>query len=725
MLRKLPSNIDFRLVPLGASIAQGGCYFSIWSPKAKSVIVHIYDHDEKERYKVRLTDKFGNIWYGFIPNVGVGDLYAIEAEGEYDPDRGLFFKKGQLLVDPYAKALNKPYTYNQQRYLNDNTNFIPKAVVIDRSFDWQGVTKPQFGRDNLVVYETNVKGLTQLNEKVPQKLRGKYLGICHESVIAHLKKLGVTAIQLNPIAAFMSEPHLIKHGLVNYWGYNPVSFMAPDPRYAVEPLKCVDEFRTMVRELHRNGIAVILDVVYNHTAEGGKGGPILSLKGLDAPNYYTFKEDENGNKDFSSFYDVTGCGNTVNAQARPTLNLILDSLIHWTKWMQVDGFRFDLGVTVCRESHKGIFHEYDRDSAFLKSCFCIDRLAQSIMIAEPWDVGPNGYRLGQFPTGWSEQNDKFRDTVRRFWRGDPGLIGDFATRIMGSRDVFSSEDRSINASLNYITYHDGFTLEDLVSYSHKYNEANFENNRDGSDENYSSNQGVEGPTTNSEVLAKRWLLKRNLMATVLLSQGVPHILSGDEFSKTQQGNNNGYCQDNAMCWNHWDYTKENQDFINFIERVSSLRHKSKMLRELTLVEDTFHLQDEKYEAHWFKTDGTTMDSTTWKDPKTDAITLTLGSEGKERRETWCFIFNQKYNEHIIEIPMPLEGAEWAEVLDTTDPTGAPNEKEMYGVKKIYVNKPCVKVFMLSLTSHSKLKNSTSFESLTRHQNRNMKIDKMK
>lgn len=720
MSRKLTSDVDYRLIPLGTTVTNEGCYFSVWSPKAESIIIHIYNHDEIAINKVPLLEMRGSIWYGFIPNVGVGDLYSIEALGEEDPDRGLYFKKGRFLVDPYAKAINKPYMYNQQKYLNDNEHFIPKAVIIDKEFDWQGTQKPSFGRDNLIIYEANVKGFTQLNEELPLPLRGKYLGICHSAIIAHLKKLGITAIQLNPIAAFMSEPHLVKHGLVNYWGYNPVSFMAPDPRYAVDPLKCTDEFRTMVRELHKNGIAVILDVVFNHTAEGGRNGPVLSMKGLDAANYYTFKEDLSGKKDFTNFYDVTGCGNTVNAQSNPTLNLILDSLIYWVKWMQVDGFRFDLGVTVCRESHGNIFHEYDKDSAFLKSCFCIDRLAQSIKIAEPWDVGPGGYRLGQFPTGWSEQNDKFRDCVRRFWRGDQGIIGEFATRIMGSRDIFQSSDRSINASVNFVTYHDGFTLEDLVSYAYKHNEANCENNIDGSNENFSSNQGIEGHTDDPEIIERRWQLKRNMMATVLISQGIPHLLSGDEFSKTQNGNNNGYCQDNSTCWNHWDYNKQNREFIEFIGRITRLRHDSQMLRELNLQGDPFHLHGFVYKAKWFKEDGQEMDAASWNDPKTHVISLTLGSDGSDRRECWCFIFNQLYGEVDIKMPAPADGMKWEELIDTSVPTGKPREDERFGVDKFLVKVPCIKVFKLSKDTTSRFESKTKMDSVRRHFNRSEK-----
>lgn len=714
-------DLDYRLISLGATVSKGGCYFSVWAPNAKQMIVHIYDKNEKEIQRAFLQERRGCIWYGFVKGVTFGALYAFEGVGDYDPNNGLFFKEGHIVSDPYTKCLSKPYVYDPDKYENDFVNFMPKSVIVSQEFDWQGIEKPHYGRDSLVIYETNVKGLTKLNEKVPEKLRGTYLGVCHESVIAHFKELGITAVQLNPIAACMSEPHLFKNGLVNYWGYNPVNFMAPDPRFACDPFNAVNEFKTMVRELHRNGISVILDVVYNHTAEGGIDGPVLSLKGLDGQHYYTCELDESGRPNYSKYHDVTGCGNSVNAQSRPALNLILDSLNYWAKYMQVDGFRFDLAVTVCRESHKGIFHEYDVDGAFLKACFCIDRLAESIMIAEPWDCGPNGYRVGQFPPGWSEQNDKFRDTVRRFWKGERGIIGEFATRIMGSRDVFPNKHRSINASINFVTYHDGFTLEDLVSYENKHNELNCEDNRDGCDYNHSSNSGIEGHTNDRTVLAKRWQLKRNMMATLLFSQGIPHMLGGDEFSRTQNGNNNGYCQDNELTWHHWDYSQENQDFIKFIGRITKMRHASKMLRALTLTDDMFLFNGINYEAHWYKTDGTLMTPEVWEDPSTDAICITLGAvNSKENFEYLCLLVNQTESHKQFILPKIPDGLEWIEIFDTTSPTGAPNSLEQRGALTIDVYTPCIKAFTLQRSISAIATSLMDDFFATRHLNRSEK-----
>ncbi|MGN0915020.1 MAG: glycogen debranching protein GlgX [Succinivibrio sp.] len=720
-MSRLPSDIDLRLIPLGATLTEGGCYFSVWAPKAKEIYVHLYDQDEKETAKVKLQERRGCVWYGFIKNVKAGDLYALETDGAEDPMSGFYFKRGRLLADPYAKALSKPFIYTLDDYLNHNADFMPKAVIPSEDFDWQGTQKPSIGRDGLIIYEANVKGLTKLNPKVPEKLRGKFLGVCHSSVIEHLLELGITAIQLNPIASFISEPFLTKKGLVNYWGYNPVCFMAPDPRYAVDPKNSVNEFKTMVRELHKHGIAVILDVVFNHTGEGGLGGPVLSLKGFDAHNYYAYQKKEDGSPEYSKYYDVTGCGNTVNADSRPTLSLILDSLVYWVDQMHVDGFRFDLGVTVCRETHGDNFLQYDRNCAFLKSCFCIDSLASAIMIAEPWDIGPEGYRLGQFPVGWSEQNDKFRDTVRRFWRGDRGIIGNFATRVMGSRDVFFNNYRSINASVNFVTYHDGFTLEDLVSYTKKNNFANGEGNADGSDENFSSNCGAEGPTDDPSVLEKRWLLKRNLIATTLISQGVPHLLYGDEFSRTQNGNNNAYCQDNEISWLKWDFSEKNKNFIKFIGRIAKMRRSSKVLRELTLFDDYYHLNGTSYEAKWHQSDGSAMTAAKWNDPATDDVMLTVGSLKDDDGEKWCIIFNQTYAQKTFYLPPPLKGYDWKIILDSRTETGIPVDSHSSEISVISLDIPCILAFAMINQKHH-LKDAEQDEiAITRHSNRQDKF----
>ncbi len=718
MYQATTSPVNFRLVPLGVSISEGGCYFSVWSPKAQKIVVHLYDKSEKEIRKVALPEKSGSVWYGFIDGVKAGDLYGYEAIGEYDPSRSLFFEEGHILVDPYAKAISKPFVYTDDRYNNHYDDFIPKSIVCDDSeFDWQGICKPSISVDDLLVYECNVKGMTMLNEDVPQNQRGKYLGMCNEKVIAHLKRLGITAVQLNPIYAFISEPHLARSGKVNYWGYNPVCYFAPDPRFACDPRNAVNEFKTMVREFHRNGIAVILDVVYNHTGEGGGGGSVMSLKGFDAQNYYLHPRNKDGSTDYSDFYDVTGCGNSVNVDARPTLNLVLDSMVHWLDDMQVDGFRFDLCVTLCRESHGQIFNEFDPNCSFLKACFCNDIISKSILIAEPWDIGHNGYQVGHFPEGWAEQNDRFRDTVRRFWRGDKGIIGEYITRIMGSRDIYLKESRSIKSSLNFVTYHDGFTLNDLVSYNQKNNFANGENNRDGSDNNYSTNCGKEGPSKDKKVNAKRWQMKRNLISSVILGQGIPHLLGGDEFSRTQQGNNNAYCQDNEISWTKWDYSEENKNFINFISLLNQIRHESMMLRELLLVDDNYVVSSERssYEAKWYRPDGAQMHSADWNNPDTDTVVLVAGAINEDEGEHLCVVFTQRSTSQTFILPPVSAEKEWTETFNTATDNGLPAVSR--GVKKITTTCPCIRFFKLRNSAIKKIVDSTSIESVTRHSNR--------
>lgn len=688
--------LAYRNVPFGATVTKDGTLFSVWAPNATEVIIHFFDKNEVEISKHRMPERKGGTWFAFVPNVKEGDLYAYEALGPYEPDGALYFKAGRYLTDPYAKCLSKPYNFSDNSYSQNNREFIPKCVVTSDDFDWDNVPKPRPSRENLVLFELNVKGATKLNEFIPEELRGKYLGLCHPYVIAHFKKLGITGIQLNPIYAFISEKHLAKLGLVNYWGYNPVNYFAPEPRYAVDPLNAVSEFKTMVRELHRNGISVILDVVYNHTGEAGRGGPVLSLKGFDAKNYYTFPKKADGSKDYSRYYDVSGCGNSVNADEKIALNLITDSLTYWATVMKVDGFRFDLGVAINRETHGDAFHVFEPNSAFFKACFCIDAITDSILIAEPWDCGPYGYRLGQFPIGWSEQNDRFRDCIRRFWRGDSGLLPEFATRIMGSRDIYGKSDRSIKDTVNFVTYHDGFTLEDLVSYEYKHNEANGENNRDGSDSNWSSNSGVEGHTDDPRIKALRWQLKRNLIATTILSQGIPHLLGGDEFSKTQDGNNNVYCQDNPIGWTAWDYSDENKNFIKFISRLNRFRRNSAIAMELLLEDDKYHIAGKTYKASWYKFDGTEMDGDTWNDPATDSVILkvTPSEENRYHSECMLILINQHYVDRAFVLPPPPLGGIWKEAFDTTKPTGTPIDMR-HQVKIAFVSTPCIRLFTLS------------------------------
>lgn len=700
----------------GAVPSKDGTAFSVWAPDAAEIVVHIYDKNEQETGVYALPERRGGFWMGFVKGVKPGSLYALESRGGERPGEGFYFKEGRLLADPCAKALSRPFVWNHDLYLNDSKAFMPKSIVPDPkgSFDWQGVAKPAIRREGVILYEANVKGMTMLSEEVPPEHRGKFLGMCHESVIEHLKSLGVTAVQLNPIAACMSESALAEKGLSNYWGYNPVCFMAPDPRFAVDPLHVVDEFRTMVRQLHRAGIAVILDVVYNHTAEGGFGGPVLSMKGLDARRYYAYCVDDHGAREYGKFLNASGCGNSFNCDEMPSLNLVLDTLNYYLSEMQVDGFRFDLAVTLCRESHGNENFGFVDNSAFVKACFCSDLIGGSILIAEPWDCGMGGYRLGHFPLGWSEQNDRFRDTVRRFWRGDGGLLGDFATRIMGSRDVFFKGYRSINASVNYVTYHDGFTLEDLVSYSQKHNEPNGWGNTDGASENFSTNCGAEGPTDDPVIKARRWQLKRNLVATVLISQGTPHLLGGDEFSRTQRGNNNAYCQDNEISWMKWDRSPGNLDFIKFIGRLTRLRRSSRMLSELNLADDSFHLRQSHYYVHWYTQRGVRMGSNEWNDPGRRLFMLCAGDMDRAEGEQWCILFNGTGENTYFMPPAAPIGRHWVVQADTSVPDGAPDESDRDVTMSVRCSANSIKIMTLMVQEQGR---EDDYGSLMRHLNR--------
>lgn len=662
-----------RNVGLGATVFPDGCFFKVWAPLASDIIVHLYTKNEIKLGAFSLGQKKGGTWYGFIKGAKPGDCYALEALGEWSPEHGLYFKPGHFLVDPYAKALNKPFAYRKELYEKDNESFIPKAIIYQDDFNWEGVTKVFRDRADVVLYEAHVKGMTMLKEDVPANLRGTYLGMCHESVIAHLKKLGVTTVQLMPVAASMSEPFLVERGLCNYWGYNPVCFMAPNPKYATDPKKAVLEFKTMVKTFHANGIAVILDVVFNHTAEAGLDGPVLCYKGLDAHSYYAFERNPDGSLNYQRFMNVTGCGNSFNADNLTSSTLIVDSLKYWLKEMRVDGFRFDLAVTMCRESHGHyMYYEFEQNAGIFKAMFANDEIQKALMIAEPWDPGYGGYQLGRFPRGWSEQNDRFRDLVRRFWRGDPGLLGEFATRLLGSRDVFLKGERSINASINYITYHDGFTLEDLVSYNGKHNELNQDNNRDGADENFSTNCGEDGPSSNPEVIKKRWQLKRNMMATLIFAQGIPHILGGDELSKTQYGNNNAYCQDNDINYLHWNISIEQQHFLDYICLLSSTLESSRVFKEINLYDDNFYKYENDYIARWRRSDGHLMQDSDWTNPNVNHVMLYIGDRNSQG-ERWCFMVNNTNKEIMFRMPSIPSNKYWLAIVDSSTYNGVPSQ----------------------------------------------------
>lgn len=672
MVLELISEDRPRLVGLGATVFPDGVFFNVWAPNAQELWIHLYTITEIKIGAIALNKKKGGVWYGFIKNLRPGDCYAIEAKGEYAPEKGLFFKEGRFLVDPYAKALNKPFVYSDEMYKNNNEAFIPKAIIQGPDdFNWEGVSKVYRDRADVILYETHVRGMTKLKEEVPPEIRGTYLGMCHQSVIDHLKYLGVTTVQLMPVAASMTEPFLVRRGLRNYWGYNPVCFMAPNPDYASNPVNAVNEFKTMVKTFHQNGIAVILDVVFNHTAEGDIDGPILCYRGLDARSYYAVERRPDGTLDYKRYINATGCGNSFNADKLISLRLIMDSLQYWLTEMKVDGFRFDLAVTVGRESHgKDMFYSFDKNSGFFKSCFANEWTSRALMIAEPWDIGVNGYQVGKFPRWWSEQNDKFRDTVRRFWRGDKGLLGELATRMLGSRDIFLKGERSINASVNYITYHDGFTLEDLVSYKNKHNELNLDDNKDGTTENFSSNSGVEGQTKDHEVSLKRMQMKRNLMGTLIMAQGIPHILGGDELSRTQLGNNNAYCQDNDLSYWHWNISQEQRYFLEYTRKLLTLLQSSRVLKEINLFDDYFYKFEDDYIAKWRKYNGTLMQDCDWGSGQYNHFLLYIGDRNF-KGERWCFMVNNEDHDLMFRLPSIFHNRYWHAVLDSSEEDGTP------------------------------------------------------
>lgn len=668
------SNDSFMLksgkeAPLGASLVDGGCNFSVWAPEASSVTVVLYAQDETELSRVTLVEKNEGIWFGVITGVKAGQLYAYSVDGENNPAAGTSFDATKLLIDPYAKALNRPMIWNYDNYLHDSNKFIAKSVVVDEAFDWQGVAKPGLTRDRTILYETHVKGFTKLNSEVPEELRGTYLGLCQPEVIKYLKDLGVTAVQLMPVYAKMSESRLTEMGLSNYWGYNPICFMCPEPSYAYKD--SVVEFKTMVRELHRAGIAVILDVVYNHTAEGGYGGPNVSFRGFDSRNYYVYEQNQDKSPNYLATTNVTGCGNSFNTSSEVGLRLVLDSLRYWLTEMQVDGFRFDLAVTVARETNNYVFNSFEKHGAFFKSCAQDPIINKAILIGEPWDIGGFGYRVGQFPAQWSEQNDRYRDTVRSFWRGDQGCMGDFATRLLGSRDIYPKNLRSINSSVNFVSYHDGFTLEDLVSYNNRHNEANGEDNRDGHGNNISCNYGEEGPTKNPKILKKRAQVKRNMLATVMLSQGIPHIVAGDEICRTQKGNNNAYCQDNELSWVDWHLSAEKLSLYRFVSRLIDIRLSSKVFTDLRLSDDRYRLTDGiEHQVNWYHPNGQPLSEEDWHSPVSQVFMLDIGDYG-DNGERWLMFFNASAYDICFHMPEAAPGMAWSAVLDTVEPDGCP------------------------------------------------------
>jgi glycogen operon protein len=666
--------------PLGATYDGVGTNFALFSENAEQVEVCLFDADGTET-RVRLDEVDGFVWHAYLPGVEPGQRYGYRVHGPYDPDRGLRCNPAKLLLDPYAKAIDGgridwheslySYHFGDPDSVNDDDSaaHMPKCVVINPYFDWGVDRPPRHPYAESVIYEAHVKGMTERHPEVPENLRGTYAGLAHPAIVEHLTELGITAVELMPVHHFVNDSFLVEKGLSNYWGYNTISFLAPDFKYAstTSPGSQVQEFKAMVRTLHEADIEVILDVVYNHTGEGNHLGPTLSFRGIDNPSYYRLVDG-----DLKHYTDYTGTGNTLNVRQPHTLQLIMDSLRYWIIEMHVDGFRFDLAATLARE-----FYDVDRLSSFFDIVQQDPVVSQVKLIAEPWDVGPGGYQVGNFPPQWTEWNGKYRDTVRDFWRGEPATIGEFAARITGSADLYESSGRRPAASINFVTAHDGFTLRDLVSYNDKHNDANLDNNTDGESYNRSWNCGVEGDSDDPGVLALRGRQRRNFLATLFLSQGVPMVSHGDEIGRTQRGNNNGYCQDNDLTWMDW--TAVDKDLLEFTRRVSALRHEHPVFRRRRFFDGRpvrRRGQDTLPDIEWFAPDGTEMTEEDWESGFGRSIAVYLNglgipsSDGRGERVTddsfyLCFSAHDEPIEFTV--PRAEYAQSWQVEIDTMEP----------------------------------------------------------
>ncbi len=621
--------------PLGATWDGLGVNFAIFSENASRVELCFFDSPESkiESHRVIMPEYTNQVWHVYLKDVHPGQVYGYRVYGPFKPKDGLRFNPNKILVDPYAKLIARPLVWHDSLYgyvmghkdkdlsldKHDSAPYAPLCSVVDDSFTWGDDLRPNTPWHKTVIYEAHVKGMTKLHPAVPEDLVGSYLGLASEPIIKHLKSLGVTAIELLPIHHRVDDHRLVLAGMSNYWGYNTLSYFAPDIRYARpgSSLNAVQEFKMMVRALHRAGIEVILDVVYNHTAEGSELGPTLSFRGIDNLCYYRTLPD-----DRRFYMDYTGCGNTLNMIHPHVLQLIMDSLRYWVKEMHVDGFRFDLASALARE-----LFDVDKLSAFFDVIQQDPVISRVKLIAEPWDLGQGGYQVGNFPVLWTEWNGKYRDTARRFWRGDAGELGEMATRLTGSSDLYAHSGRSPHASINFVTSHDGFTLLDLVSYNQKHNLANLENNRDGDDHNSSWNCGIEGPTIDEDILAVRLRQRKNIFATLMLSIGVPMISGGDEVGRTQLGNNNAYCHDSELSWTHWDLPEHDREFLDFVKVVAEIRKNQPVFQRRRFFKGRVGGAADVSDVIWLNQDGSEMSQRDWIQP--DRRYLGVIFDGKE------------------------------------------------------------------------------------------------
>ena len=695
MIRKLRGTSQ----PLGGDWDGHGVNFALFSANAEKVELCLFDVEtgtETERFELESS---GEVWHAYLTGCGPGTVYGYRVYGPYDPQNGHRFNPNKVLIDPYARQLSGKLQWDDAVYgfelddeeqdlsfnESDSARFVPKSVVVNEVFDWHHDCPPRIPWPQTVIYETHVRGFTMLNPEVDEKRRGSFAGLASDGVIAYLKSLGVTALELQPIHAFIDDHFLVKKELTNYWGYNSIGFFAADSRYLSNGDR--NEFKAMVRRLHEANIEVILDVVYNHTAEGDQSGPTLCFRGIDNASYYRLPDD-----DKRAYINDSGCGNTLNVNHPRVLQMVIDSLRHWVIDMHVDGFRFDLAVSLGREPQG-----FDPYSEFFKAIHADAVLSQVKLIAEPWDIGPGGYQLGGFPPGWSEWNDRFRDCVRRYWRGDSDVLPELARSLHGSSDLFEHNGRRPSASINLVTSHDGFTLTDLVSYNERHNEANGEANHDGHSANFSNNYGVEGQSDDPEINQLRQLQRRNLLATLFLAQGTPMLLAGDELGRSQQGNNNAYCQDNEITWMDWSAAEHESELLDFVRRLIKMRIDYPMLHR-----DRFVHGEEQFEPsgfsdiQWLRADGETMQDADWHNTEHSFLAMLLAAEVLPARDprfdgeteaALLIVFNA--DPTPVEFVLPKSEFHWHRVLTTTR-----DETPINGNKTVMIDGRSVQLFEL-------------------------------
>ncbi|MDQ1689559.1 MAG: isoamylase [Frankiaceae bacterium] len=678
--------------PLGATFDGTGTNFALFSEVAERVELCLFDADGTEE-RIHLREVDGFVWHGYLLNVGPGQRYGYRVHGPYEPDLGHRCNPAKLLLDPYAKAIDGEIDWAQacfsydwddpeSRNDEDSAPHMSKSVVISPFFDWDNDRHPRTPYNETVIYEAHVKGLTKTHPGIPEEQRGTYAAVAHPVMLEHYKKIGVTAIELMPVHQFVHDSHLVERGLRNYWGYNTIGFLAPHNGYASsgQDGQQVQEFKAMVKDLHEAGLEVILDVVYNHTAEGNERGPTLSFRGIDNAAYYRLVDT-----DRQHYYDTTGTGNTLLMRHPHVLQLIMDSLRYWILEMHVDGFRFDLASSLARQ-----FHEVDRLSAFFDLVQQDPVVSQAKLIAEPWDVGEGGYNVGQFPPLWTEWNGKYRDTVRDYWRGEDAALAELGSRLTGSSDLYEQDGRRPVASINFVTAHDGFTLHDLVSYNDKHNEANGEGNNDGESHNRSWNSGVEGPTDNLDVIALREQQKRNFLTTLLLSQGVPMLLHGDELGRTQRGNNNVYAQDNELSWIDWEDAREHTVLMDFVEQLTALRRKHPVFRRRRFFAGRpVRGSDGLADIAWLRPTGEEMTDEDWDSGFAKSVAVFLNGDAIRESDARgepvqddSFLLLLNAHHEAIEFTLPEEGlgSSWSVEIDTALPVSAEERHAKAGEK---------------------------------------------